>query len=578
MKRIALFAAISVIIACSQPNAEQAHVDANSCDVDSGVVIDLHEPFDFPLVLAGNFGELRPYHFHGGLDFKTQGVTGKPIHCAADGYVSQIIVSPWGYGRAIFVTHPEIGLITVYGHLDAFADKIAKKVEAEQIKRESFAVDLEFPQGEIPITRGEIIGLSGNAGSSGGPHLHMEVREIASGNAIDPLRFFDDRITDNTPPEVRRLSLIPLDGATVDGKGGTPSRRDKGEFSRPFTAWGLVVPAIEAYDRMNGTSNIFGIKHLTLKVDGIEMYRRTIDHFRFDHNRAINSLVYFPDYVNNGRWTMTTLDPPSHPLSDNVTTNAFNGVLYVLEERTYHCEFILSDHYGNSLTVPFNIEGKKSPYRAAETKGAVINSGSLATIVIPEAKVAIMPFTLFAPTPIEVTAATDRRFLSPLVSVGDQHIPVNQPFLLAIPLPANADTQRLCLVRVNGDNLAAVDSRVTAGHIAAECGRFGKYAIASDTVPPTISHFTGVVPVANDSSANAPRQLCLRIADNLTGIDSYKCYIDNRFVIFEHDGKTATIAYRLNPNKVARGKKHVLKVVVTDAVGNKRESSFDFTW
>ena len=36
-------------------------------------------PFDFPIVFSGNFGEIRANHFHGGLDFKTQGATGKPI-------------------------------------------------------------------------------------------------------------------------------------------------------------------------------------------------------------------------------------------------------------------------------------------------------------------------------------------------------------------------------------------------------------------------------------------------------------------------------------------------------------------
>lgn len=569
---------ITCLSACSRHDSEPTSAIDKGLASDSNMVIDLHEPFDFPLVLAGNFGELRPYHFHGGLDFKTQGVTGKQIHCAADGYVSGVEVSPWGYGRAIFVTHPEIGLITVYGHLEAFADKIAKKVEAEQIKRQSFAVELEFPPGDIIVKRGEIIGRSGNAGSSAGPHLHMEVREISTGNAIDPLQFFDDRIIDTTPPEFRSLSLIPLDGATIDGKGGTTARREKGELSRPFTAWGRVVPAIEAFDRMNNTSNIFGVKHLSLKVDSIEIYRRTIDHFRFASNRAINSLIHFPDYHDKKRWTMTTYDPPSHPLSDIVSTNSFKGVLYILEERAYHCEFCLVDHYGNTLTVPFIVEGKKSPYHHSDKKGELVNQGSITTLIIPEAKVAIMPFTLFEPHHLTLTASTDPRFLSPVISVGDPHIAVDQPFIIAINLPPNVNQRQLCLVRTTDTGTTAIESRIVAGHIVAECGRFGKYAVTADTIPPSISDFSGVVAADNDTSTNAPRQLRLRIADNLSGIASHKCFIDNRFAIFDYDGKNATISCRLTTRIAARGKRHTLKVVVTDVAGNKRETSYNFTW
>ncbi|MBQ4291899.1 MAG: peptidoglycan DD-metalloendopeptidase family protein [Muribaculaceae bacterium] len=127
MKRLALLAIVPalVVFGCSSGDADVAASDT-ALAPDTVIVIDLHSPFDFPLVLAGNFGELRPYHFHGGIDFKTQGSTGHPIHCAERGYVSAVEVGPWGYGRAIFVTHPDIGLITVYGHLEVLPIKSPK--------------------------------------------------------------------------------------------------------------------------------------------------------------------------------------------------------------------------------------------------------------------------------------------------------------------------------------------------------------------------------------------------------------------------------------------------------------------
>ena len=140
----------------------------------------LASPLDIPFYLAGNFAELRRNHFHSGIDFKTQGRTGFSVRSAAEGYVSRISVSPWGFGRAVYVTHPALGLTTVYGHLQAFSPAIDKRVRDEQYSRETFSIDLNFAPDEIPVNRGEIIGISGNAGSSGGPHLHMDVRDTAT--------------------------------------------------------------------------------------------------------------------------------------------------------------------------------------------------------------------------------------------------------------------------------------------------------------------------------------------------------------------------------------------------------------
>ena len=152
-------------------------------------VADFGLPFDFPVLFSGNFAELRSNHFHGGVDFKTQGVINKPIHAPADGYISRVTVSGGGYGNALYVTHYN-GYTTVYGHLESFTDDIARVVRDEQYAGESFVVDLSFNQNDYPVRRGDVIAMSGNTGYSFGPHLHFEVRTNESNELVNPLIFY----------------------------------------------------------------------------------------------------------------------------------------------------------------------------------------------------------------------------------------------------------------------------------------------------------------------------------------------------------------------------------------------------
>ena len=92
-------------------------------------------PFDFGLLLSGNFGELRSNHFHSGLDFKTQGVTGKPIRCVADGYISRASVQPGGYGLALYVMQPKVSLVITKSTVRAFALLAAKTLIEQSLSK-----------------------------------------------------------------------------------------------------------------------------------------------------------------------------------------------------------------------------------------------------------------------------------------------------------------------------------------------------------------------------------------------------------------------------------------------------------
>src|SRR5512138_56992 len=145
-------------------------------------------PVDYTISLSGSFGEVRKNHFHSGLDIRTDGVTGKPVRAAADGYISRINISPYGFGKSLYIQHPN-GYTTVYAHLNSYAGKISTYAHAQQYKQESFAIDIEVPAGALPVKKGDLIAFSGNSGSSGGPHLHFEIRDGGTQDPMDPLEF-----------------------------------------------------------------------------------------------------------------------------------------------------------------------------------------------------------------------------------------------------------------------------------------------------------------------------------------------------------------------------------------------------
>jgi hypothetical protein len=199
-------------------------------------------PLDIPLFLSGNFGELRNDHFHSGLDFKTQGGTGFPVKSVKGGFISRISVSPYGFGRAVYIDHPD-GTTSVYGHLERFNQKIESAVADSQYVKESFAVNLFFSALEFPVKQGEVVAYSGNSGSSGGPHLHFELRNTKSEKTFDPLPYLKNKLKDSRPPEIRSLIFVPQPGkGSVNGgvnKQVIDIVKDKnGKYRRPEIAIG----------------------------------------------------------------------------------------------------------------------------------------------------------------------------------------------------------------------------------------------------------------------------------------------------------------------------------------------------
>lgn len=326
-------------------------------------------PYQFPIkpgqqsFLSGTMGELRSTHFHGGIDIKTDGVEGLPVYAAAGGYVSRIKVEGGGYGNALYIAHPALGTTTVYGHLQRFSPNLADFVLDEQYRRRQFAVDLSLAPGQFPVTRGERIGWSGNSGSSGGPHLHFEIRD-SDQRPMNPLDFRFSEVSDNIPPVVERIALQTLDPhSRVSGQFGffeyTPLRSG-GIYTLPgvLEVYGSVGVLVQAHDKLNGSANRTGVPRIRLKLDGRDISHIKIDRVPFDMNR--NILVYrdHERFKREDRSYQKLYREPGNKL-DIFQTLQDEGRVVIADTLLHLVEIELEDAYSNKTIVRMQLAGRR---------------------------------------------------------------------------------------------------------------------------------------------------------------------------------------------------------------------------
>lgn len=312
--------------------------------------------------LSGTMGEIRSTHFHTGMDIKTSGISGLPIYAVSDGYVSRIMVSAGGYGHALYLHHPD-GKTSVYAHLLQYRKDIADYVREEQYKRESFEVNL-FPEKEkFIITRGELIALSGNTGSSMGPHLHFEIRD-SNQRPINPLTYRFSEIKDDIPPSIRAFALKTLDiQSRVENQFGRfeyPVKNNGTEYyyDKPIPVYGHFGIQIDAYDRLNGASNRNGIPKIALYLDDRLMLKIEIDSFSFSDSRHVKNFydyevrkqrkkTYQKLYIDDGN------DLPFYKYQNN------KGIISIVDDKPHEIKIILEDIRGNEASLVIPVQGTK---------------------------------------------------------------------------------------------------------------------------------------------------------------------------------------------------------------------------
>ena len=536
----------------------------------------LRKPMDIPVLLSGNFGELRSNHFHSGIDFKTQGVEGKPIHSVQDGYVSRISVSPWGYGNGLYITHPD-GTTTVYGHLQKFSQKITAYLKEKQYEQESFNVNLSLTPDELPVKEGELVALSGNTGSSGGPHLHFEVRDTETEEPMDPIEYYKDLIKDTQAPKIQGIMVYSMPGkGVVNGSRRklelkpVTAKNGKQTLNGKIEAWGEIGLAVKGYDYMDNTSNIYGIKDITLTADSQVIFHSNLDRFAFDESRYLNSFTDFEEWKEHRSFYIKSFVDPGNRLRFIESLN--RGILTIDEPRTYHLTYQLADAFGNTTQLSIQIEGKEQPIPEVDTENTeLFHWWSDNRFGAKGIRLAIPKGNLYDDLYFRYSVKEDSTALGATHILHNKPVAFHKSAKLSLRLQTDTLDNKLQygIVRLQNGRRSWTGGVYRNGWVDADIKEMGSYTLGQDLVPPTITPL-------NPATWVSKQAIALRLSDNLSGVQTYRGEIDGQYVLFEMNSKSV-ITYHFDKERLARGK-HTLKLFVTDACGNQSTYTYPFTW
>lgn len=532
-------------------------------------------PLKLPFSFSGNFGELRPGHFHSGLDFRTQGKTGIPIYAAKEGFVSRISISPYGYGNALYLTHPD-GKTTVYGHLSRFVPRIQEYAKDKQYYTENYQINVSLSQGEIEINKGELIAWSGDTGNSGGPHLHFEVRDTKSERAENPL-FFIPGIKDKSAPVISSVYLYPLDDNSHVSKSTlkkrfpvvkTPSGYRLSTDS-PIEVFGKIAFGIQAIDDYSGTGIKCGIYAASVNYDGETVFGFKMNNIAFDQTRYANSQMDYQENKLRQLKVHRLYQQPGNNL-DIYGPVVNSGVLDLEDGQTHNIQIIISDAFENQASLKFKVISKPCQLSKPPTYSKHFFDYAHANkFKNEEVKISIPNGALYESINFAYnTRPKIKGCYSRIQEIHNTTVPLQKPMTLSLKaddVPDHLKDKSLIISVDKNGNRYAIGGEYSLGWVTALANEFGSYVIAIDTIAPVITPLT----MTEKKKLNSEKQIQFKISDNLSGIKSFRGEIDGQWVLFEFYPKTKTISYTFDKKRMEFGKNHHLSLVVIDNKGNK---------
>ncbi|MBN1990163.1 MAG: M23 family metallopeptidase [Bacteroidales bacterium] len=540
-------------------------------------------PLKGALNLSGAYGEIRTDHLHTGIDYRTGGKIGLKVYAIDKGYISRIKFSPNGYGKAVYITHPN-GTTSVYAHLDMLAEPFASFVKDYQYSKQSFAVDMALRPKDLPVAHGQLIAWSGNSGSSGGPHLHFEIRNTKTQHTLNP-NFYGFLATDNLKPEIRTIAIYRADSTTlINGKAQNIIRNVKLPL-RPaadtIRVSGSVGFGIEAYDWLTPQSTRTGIYSAMYTLNADTVFRFKADSLSFSQGRYVNSLTDYGLRQQTGKRVVKLFIEPNNKLMGYyVSPKTQQGYLAILPDSIYNIKLIAADATGLFAAIDLVIKGEKQakgPFVPATAPAnhhfiAFNKSFSVTTnsVSIHIPKDAFYTNTYFS---YSIAESSEKEAIGPTYIIGSPNIPLHKPYSLELSLKDSKgiNLKKVCIARVDKDGKQKYMGGIYQnGYVKTTLRTFGAFTIATDTIPPV------VVPLKR--TVNGKTTLRFRVYDNFSDIAKVNGYINGTWALFEYDPKNELVLYELDKERVTPEGVHHIKLIAEDGLGNIStfESTFSF--
>lgn len=532
-------------------------------------------PVQIPMYLSGSFGELRSNHFHSGIDIKTMGTVDVPVFAVADGFISRISVSPSGYGNAIYIDHDN-GTTSVYGHLNQFRPDIHEYVKKIQYERKSFQVDIPVLPGIFQVAKSEKFALSGNSGSSEGPHLHFEIRNTKTEDPLNPLKL-GFTVTDKTAPKIFAVQITPLsEGSHVNNIASKVifevelvNGKYRIKNNPVIPVYGEIGFAVEANDFLDGSANKCGINSMELTIDGVIYSTFEINRFSFDQSKNINSFIDYEEFIKSNRRFQKTWREPCNQL-DNYEYIDNNGIFDPGFEGIHPVKVEMKDSKGNSAVLEFSVEGKYREMPPVKNDfTAVFECGITNHWKNEEMEIELPENALYKNLNFKYQSSeAGDGYYSSVHQIHNNTVPLNKNANISIKTKKLEERfqSKALLVNINieTEKYRAAGGKYENGKVMGEIKNFGNYAVRIDTIPPTIKPLS----ITNNTTLTEADKIRFTITDDLAGIAQFEGLIDGIWALFEYDAKSNTITHYFDNERFELNKQHQFKLTVTDTKGN----------
>lgn len=533
-------------------------------------------PILHPLKFSGTYGELRPNHFHNGIDLKIdRSLNTNYVVAVMEGIVRRINVAPDGYGNLLIIDHPN-GFSSLYAHLDRFSADIQEIVRNYQSINQTFEVNLDSLN--IPVSQGQVIGVIGNSGASNGPHLHFEIFNTATNHSYNPL-LFGIKTIDTTPPVFQKLKIIGLDDEYNQLNYKTYNLKKIKNDSFALTVDTLYYGAdqvgfdIMGYDIVSGTTNHNGIYKLSIKVDSIPVFAFTMNNLNQNLNSHYKAHIDQKEYLNTGKIYHRLFKLPGNEL-DIYDISSENSKIRIDTSKVRLIEIIAEDFDGNISKLKFHIKRDTTTLKVNKPKfNYQIESEKKYEIADTDLKLKFAENSFFKKTYLNLTKP-DSSLYSAQIKIDINNEAFKNPADFYIkPLITDKYADKLCIVKINGSKKKNIGGIMIDGYMYAKISEEGTFVLLPDTIAPTLK--------ALNFSTNMKKKdrFIFSVTDNFSSgltVPHLKAsgFIDDQWVLFEYDKKYRSLVYKFDKN--LKPGKHSLKLIVEDTRGNKTEFLKDF--